>query len=299
MLTTAQNGQSGPRTHWKPRGVTGLKGPLWSENRCDILVRMRLVLVSLLILLVSLGAAGQTSDPAAGPRALPPLSWTCPMHPEVLEGESGQCPICHMHLVQVRLERAWSCPVHTMIIDSESGRCPICQRSLVPMTVSLFWRCPGSDEHEHSPGLCPDGSERVAVRERRIHGDHNPRHGGQFFMAPDNWHHIEGTYPAVGVFRLFVYDEMTSPEPLAGVEGRVVSNEVFNPTTGEVDELEIFPLQPSDDGQYLEARIRSAALPVELAAKVRFAPNGPEFRFDFIFSEYTTEPTVDKETRVR
>ena len=206
----------------------------------DILVRMRLVLLSLLILLVSLGAAGQTLGPAKGAQALSPLSWTCPMHPEVLEVEVGQCSICHMHLVPVRLEKAWSCLVHTMIVESESGSCPICQRSLFPITVSLFWTCPGSDEHEHSPGLCLDGTERVAVRERRIHGDHNPRHGGQFFMAPDNWHHIEGTYPTDGVFRFFVYDEMMNPKPLAGVEGRVVTNEVFNSTTGGVDELETF-----------------------------------------------------------
>ena len=62
MLTTTQSGQNGPsspHTHWKPRGVNSRLGPLPGENRSDILVRMRLVLFSLLILLVPLGAGSR------------------------------------------------------------------------------------------------------------------------------------------------------------------------------------------------------------------------------------------------
>ncbi len=74
MLTTTQSGQNGrssPHTHWKPRGVRGCS--LRGEHRSDILVRMRLVLFSLLILLVHLGAAaGQTSGPTPGSQAMLP-----------------------------------------------------------------------------------------------------------------------------------------------------------------------------------------------------------------------------------
>ena len=28
--------------------------------------------------------------------------WTCPMHPQVHQDRPGECPICHMRLVQVR-----------------------------------------------------------------------------------------------------------------------------------------------------------------------------------------------------
>ncbi len=74
MLTTTQSGQNGrssPHTHWKPRGVKGCS--LRGENRSDIRVRMRLVLFSLLILLVHLGAAaGQTSGPTPGSQVMLP-----------------------------------------------------------------------------------------------------------------------------------------------------------------------------------------------------------------------------------
>ena len=235
-------------------------------------------------------APGQTQTPPARQRELPPVSWTCPMHPEVVEDKPGRCPICKMNLAPVRLDLAWSCPIHTTITEAQSGKCPICQRDLVPITVLLFWTCPGSDKHELTAGRCPDRSQRIAVRERRAHGDHNPRHGGQLFMAPNNWHHIEGTYPSAGLLRIFIYDDFTRPLPLGGIAGRVVTRETFDPAAKQTKEIEAFPLRRSENGQYLEARIGSAALPSQVTAKIRFTPNGNEYRFDFSFPEYTREP---------
>jgi hypothetical protein len=152
----------------------------------------------------------------------------------------------------------------------------------------VLWTCPAHpDVKENSPGRCTiDGRELVIARERRPHGDHNPRHGGLFFMASDNTHHIEATYPSAGVFRVFVYDEYTRPLPLKGVSARVVTREANG------REIEAFPLRPSQGGAYLEARIGTRALPLTVTAKVAFAPKAAEQRFDFSFPGYTKEPTA-------
>src|ERR1051325_7495638 len=43
------------------------------------------------------------------------------------------------------------------------------------------------------------------------HQDHDSKHGGLFFMALDNKHHLEGVLDAPGIFRVFLYDDHTQP----------------------------------------------------------------------------------------
>lgn len=164
---------------------------------------------------------------SGGPRpVLPPIVYVYPMvgDEEVLEDKAGSCPKCRMTLKAVRLVAKYSCPIHpTQQVEDGPGRCRIDGRDLVPVTLSMIWGCSGLEQDFLEPGVCADGKARRARYEVRAHGDHNPRHGGQFFMAQDAWHHLEGTLQPGGVFRLFFYDNDLSTvglyfteEPLSG-----------------------------------------------------------------------------------
>lgn len=239
-----------------------------------------------------------SGDPAAQTE-LPPLMWTCRTRPDILESAPGPCPVDEMPgmthpMVPVRLSTIWSCPVHAVVIRGGPGICPVDRvRPLVEVAVAMSWTCPGRPEvDEMEPGSCPDGTARVVKYTRRPHGEHSPRHGGLYFMAPDNWHHIEGTYPVDRRFRVYVFDDYGSPLPpdaLRLVTGRAVTREVFDVRTATTRELQAFPLRVGPGGQYLEAGIPTSRLPLRLSARLRFQPGAPEFRFDFLFPDLTRE----------
>jgi len=231
---------------------------------------------------------------AAAPTAqLPAISWTCPMHPDVLEPRKGACNICGMDLEPVRLVLLYTCPVHAVIEQPNPGKCRICSRDLVQKTAALTFTCKGDrDVSQMEPGKCPDGSAMVPRYTQRAHGDHNPKHGGIFFMAPDNWHHLEGTYPAAGRFRVYIYDDFSKPlgmEQARKVRGRVVTKEAFDPKTGTSRELASTPLVLARNGSFFEARIERLALPVKLTAKISFSSDVKESRFDFAFPAYSID----------
>jgi hypothetical protein len=252
----------------------------------------KLLLALTLVLAGASLLAAQKATPA--PPALPPLSLTCPMHPDVSESKAGSCPICKMNLVPVRLDASWMCPVHAVVIEQQAGTCKLCGRTLVPVVVSLTWACRGEVNAEFlEPGVCRDGSPRIGRRTLRPHGNHNPQHGGQFFMAPDTWHHLEGTLPRDRTFRLHVYDDYARalpPAALAAMNGRVVTRQRFDAAARTTVEEQAFTLKPSKDGKSLEATIARASLPAAMSVKVKFKPDAPEYRFDFTFRELTREP---------
>ena len=119
------------------------------------------------------------------------------------------------------------------------------------------------------------------------HMDHTPRQGGTVFMAPDSFHHIEGTYPEDGIFRLYATDNYREPVDVSTWSGRVVLEEAYDSATDEFIEVVAFDLLPSPDGAFLESVIDPVGLPGEFIAKVVFLEDFPEERFDFIFPTYS------------
>lgn len=83
--------------------------------------------------------SGATTETAADGQL-----WTCGMHPQVIQDEPGQCPICGMNLVPLdgtaeaeehdhaAETELWTCPMHPSILEPQPGQCPICGMELVP-----------------------------------------------------------------------------------------------------------------------------------------------------------------------
>jgi hypothetical protein len=117
------------------------------------------------------------------------------------------------------------------------------------------------------------------------HMDHSPLHGGQFFMAPNAYHHLEGTLPQSGAFRIYVYDDFKRPVDPRNFAGRVVF-ERWDEKTETFSEQE-FPMAPVPGTDYLEASI-PAAFPAEFYASVWLG--GEQHRFDFYFTELSIDP---------
>lgn len=214
------------------------------------------------------------------PRTLPPVSWTCPMHPEVVNDTRGKCPICSMELTPVRLDVVWSCQLHLDAITArEPGHCRICGRQLVKLVKALSFTCPRHPKvNAVDPGRCPiDKRPLVAKYSLRPHGDHNPKHGGNFAMAPNNWH-LEATHPAASQFRLYVYDDYSRPFIPKGFTSRMV------------DGTRSIPFKAAPSRSFLQAQLPGAALPATIVVKARFENDQPEYHFDFQFYDYSKEP---------
>lgn len=237
--------------------------------------------------------AGQARTTASAQK-LPPLSYIClmPGDEDVIEDKPGSCPKCKMDLVPVRLDAKYWCPVHQALeVHDGPGKCRRDGRELVPVTLAVSWTCADApDKKLLEPGKCTDGSARKIGYELRAHGDHNPRHGGQFFMASDAWHHIEGTYPENGLFRVFFYDNFTKPLTLRGkgISGTLAIRDAKD------NEVATAPLAIGKNGSTMEAKVpaTAAALPLRATVKLKFGTQSAAQPFDFQFNEYSKDTTA-------
>lgn len=117
------------------------------------------------------------------------------------------------------------------------------------------------------------------------HMDHTPKHGGSFFMAPGNFYHLEGTYPAAGEFRVYIYDDHTKPITVEKVSGKATYKE------------KAYDLKPSDGNAYFVAELPKDAPPVAISADLNLTdPTSGKTateHFDFEFDKLTEDKPAE------
>ena len=251
-----------------------------------------------------------SSPIAAAANELPPVSYVCPTPGEegVLEDQPGNCPQSGKPLLPIRIATVYSCLKFESFIQEKPGICPVDKSELVPITAALYFTCKDNSKvHELDPGACGDGSARIKGYERRAHGDHNPRHGGQFFMADDNWHHLEGTWVQPHTFRVYFYNDMTQPLAVTGFSAQVAKSDAQGNDAGPFVSLK--PVQTpaqtptvqtrsqpranrrqTKDRNILEVPMPAMELPAKFTLRVKFKPDDKERVFDFTFADYSKEP---------
>ena len=246
--------------------------------------------------------AGAGSAPAAPAGPAPVMVqedytvFLCPMHRDRQAAGPSRCALCGMAMVRRTLTTRYVClgDETDAVVSETPGTCPATGEPLAPTTREVVWFCPDAPDRLFTePGDCEDGAPRGRTTRRAEHGDHNPRHGGVLFMAPDGVHHLEGAL-VDGAFRLYFYDSFTRPVPPAGFRARAVPAD----DRGE----------PIGDPAPLASAPEALEMPVEtdpeerasFTAFVRFPDREEEDRFDFVFlpeaerarlaSEFAAEP---------
>ena len=136
----------------------------------------------------------------------------------------------------------------------------------------------------------PEASQDSTPRDpkQKPHADHNPKHGGVFFMALDNIHHLEVVLLQPGILRVYLYDEYT--KPLSAAKVREASGTV---QVGESPDAPGMPLVVGKDVQTLECALgKDLKLPVTLTLSLHLPGSAPNARpevFTFPFSHFIAE----------
>lgn len=235
-------------------------------------------------------AAGECDE--CGMTLMPKDVWMAKYAKKIASGTSD------WRLTVAGLDEVYWCenrsnPDHTLKDYPAPGRCEIDGAPLVhknrfefqPTWVCLTEDCADNGKVYYTSGTCPTCGQPV---QSMGHMDHNPIHGGLLFMAENLFHHVEGTLPAAGEFRLFFYDDWKRPLDPRNFTANV-SIERFDEETEEIssDEYEV-ALESLENG-YFTARIpEGLEFPIEVTAVVGLA--GEDALFTFFFDELSIEP---------
>lgn len=128
--------------------------------------------------------SGRSDATAVAPK------YHCPMHPQIVSNEPGECPICHMNLEPTSPTNAgittnadgapsadaasplsadagtlYACPMHPEVRSDAPGTCPVCKMALEPMKMDGG---PVEAPRSTTPPTSPPGTTPIQLALDRI-----------------------------------------------------------------------------------------------------------------------------------
>lgn len=156
-----------------------------------------------------------------------------------------------------------------------------------------IYACPMRCEDKKTygkPGKCPKCE--MTLQDVESHLDHNAKHGGVFFMAPDRHHHLEGMMASKKEFRVYFYDEYTKPIRAGSftAEGKAW-RQTTEAWAGPADDAKPLPIRLGPVAAYLTAQVdASVQFPVGIELYIDFKDGKKPVLFNFEFTEPSKEP---------
>ncbi len=148
-------------------------------------------------------------------------------------------------------------------------------------------KCEG-DKTYPAAGRCPKCGMKLS--QLKAHADHEARHGGMFFMAPDKKHHLEATLSPTGEFRIYFYDEFTVP---ILADRFTAKGTVWKEGASEADRRP-FAMRLEHEKAFLTGRIPTfLTAPLSMKVFIDFKDGKKPQVFDFDFDEYSKAHTEE------
>ena len=162
-----------------------------------------------------------------------------------------------------------------VLLAAACGKADDSTAPAAPSASATTFSCPMDCEHGKTyptKGQCPVCKMDLEQSKEGhfAHADHKPKHGGQFIMASDNFHHLEGTLPEPRKFVLWLYDNFTKPLAVGKTTAKLAVMTKAR-TKGQKAEYADLDMTPGAEASTLVATLpENVPWPVQARAVVTF-----------------------------